>query len=117
MKARLEKYGLGGLVVVLAGMYLFLSISGMLFGDMDAGDKARWGSLLLVAAILGLVAGFLVTEQSPEGAGGLMLVSAVLVTFVMWWFPVVPIVGFLAAVWGFIRARGLAQMSIVQLIN
>ena len=46
-----------------------------------------------------------------------MLVSAVLVTFVMWWFPVVPIVGFLAAVWGFIRARGLAQMSIVQLIN
>ena len=116
MKARLEKYGLGGLVVVLTGMYLFLSISGMLFGDMDAGDKALWGSLLLLAAIL-LVAGFLVIEQSPEGAGGLMLVSAVLVTFVMWWFPVVPIVGFLAAVWGFIRARGLAQMSIVQLTN
>ena len=110
MKARLAEMAFGGVVVVLVGAYLVFSISGLLFGEMNAGDKSLWGLVFLFAAI-SLVAGFLAIEHSPQLAGGLMVTSAMMATFLMWWFPVVPIVAFLVAAWGFRRAAHLTKQD------
>ena len=113
MKESVGKFAFIVVVVVLAGMYLALSILGGIFGGdeenpMTAADRLLWGFGLGFAAIF-LVAGLSAIKRSPRLAGGLMVASALAATSMTWWSIFVPIVAILVAAWGIRRARSLAM--------